>query len=386
MKNKICFLASEPSSINVFWSEQIKICKSFFDIHIISNNKDSHYLNHLGITNKKIKIKRNPSLFHDIKLFFILYFYFKKKNFLVTHSMTPKVGFITLLASYLSKIPIRIHTFTGQVWANKKGFKKWILILFDKIIFFLSTHIIIDSMSQKKFLIQNKVIIEKKKKTYVFGKGSISGVNIEKFYFFNKKIILRKKYKINNDYKVILYMGRINADKGLFDLAKSFNFIKKDFSKISLILVGYEDGLSIHKIKNLIKDDFKKDFYYFQYTDNPEEFMNLADVLCLPSYREGFGQVVIEAAACKLPAVVSDIYGLADSIINNFTGFFFKSGNIDDLSLKLKKILTNNQLRYKMSVQAQSRAINYFSNTIIKRDVKNFYIDILGYAKNLDNC
>ena len=383
MKNKICFLASEPSSINVFWSEQIKICKNFFDTHIISNKQDSNYLNHLNVVHKKIKIDRKPNLFQDIKLFFILYSYFKKKNFLITHSLTPKVGFITSLASYLKKTPFRIHTFTGQVWANKKGFKRWALILFDKIIFILSTHIIVDSLSQKKFLIENKIIKPKKKKTYVFGNGSISGVNIKKFYFLNKKRSLRKKYKINPDHKIILYVGRINIDKGLFDLVKSFNYIKKDFPRISLILVGLEDGLSLEKIKSLIKEDFKKDFYYFHYTEKPEEFMNLADVLCLPSYREGFGQVVIESAACKLPAVVSDIYGLADSIKNNFTGFFFKSGNINDLSGKLKKILNNDQLRYKMSTQAQSRAINQFSNTIIKRDTKKFYADILNYSEKL---
>ena len=199
----------------------------------------------------------------------------------------------------------------------------------------------------------------------------------------NKKRSLRKKYKINPDYKIILYVGRINIDKGLFDLVKSFNYIKKDFPRISLIFVGLEDGLSLEKIKSLIKEDFKKDFYYFHYTEKPEEFMNLADVLCLPSYREGFGQVVIESAACKLPAVVSDIYGLADSIKNNFTGFFFKSGNINDLYGKLKKILNNDQLRYKMSTQAQSRAINQFSNTIIKRDTKKFYADILNYSGKL---
>ena len=381
MKNKICFLASEPSSINVFWSEQIKICKNFFDVHIISNKQDSNYLKHLSAVHKKIKIKRKPSLFHDIKLFFIFYSYFKKKEFLITHSLTPKVGFITLLASYLSKTPLRIHTFTGQVWANKKGFERWVLLLFDKIIFILSTHIIVDSLSQERFLVQNKVIKPKKNKTYIFGNGSISGVNIKKFYFFNKKRILRKKYKINHDHKIILYVGRINIDKGIFDLAKSFNYIKNDFPKTTLILVGCEDGLSIEKIKSLIKDDFKKDFYYFHYTNKPEEFMNLADVLCLPSYREGFGQVVIEAAACKLPAVVSDIYGLADSVKNNYSGFFFKSGNIFDLSRKLKKILNDDQLRYKMSVQAQSRAINQFSNTIINKDVKNFYLAISNCAK-----
>jgi glycosyltransferase involved in cell wall biosynthesis len=382
VKNKICFLASEPSSMDIFWRDQIKICKNLFDVHLICNNQYINPLKYLRVILKMTKIKRKPNLFNDIKLFFVFFFYFKKKRFLITHSITPKVGFITSLASYLNRIPIRIHTFTGQVWITKKGFLRWTLILFDKIIFFLSTHIIIDSISQKRFLIKNKIIKKKKNKIYVFGNGSISGVNIKKFYFFNKKNILRKKYNINQDYKIILYVGRINIDKGLFDLVKSFNYIKRDFPKTSLIFVGPEDGLSIEKIKNLVKDDFKKDFYYFHFTKNPEEFMNLADVLCLPSYREGFGQVVIEAAACKLPAVVSNIYGLKDSVKNNFSGFSFKSGNIKDLSRKLKQILNDYHLRYKMSVQAQTRAVNQFSSTIIKKDVKNFYKDILNCSKN----
>jgi glycosyltransferase involved in cell wall biosynthesis len=377
MKNRICFLASNSSSINVFLSNQIKICKKLFKVYIISNKKDSNYLEHLKIIHNKVNIKRTPSLFHDINLLVLFFFYFKKNKFLIIHSQTPKIGFIAQIASYLNRTPVRIHTFTGQVWANRSGLKKWLLIFCDKIIFFLSTHIIIDSTSQKKFLIQNKVIESKSSKTYVFGNGSISGVNIKKFRFFNKKINLKKKYKINCEHKIILYVGRINIDKGLLDLAKSFNYIKSDLPKVSLILVGYEDGLSVEKIKNLIKDDFKKDFYYFNYTNNPEEFMNFADTLCLPSYREGFGQVVIEAAACKLPAVVSNIYGLKDSVKNNFSGFFFKPGNIRDLSGKLKKILNDDELRYKMSVQAQTRAINLFSSNIINKDIKKFYMNIL---------
>ena len=129
---------------------------------------------------------------------------------------------------------------------------------------------------------------------------------------------------------MILYIGRLNPDKGIIDLVKTFNLLKKDHKNLSLIFVGFEDGIEVSNIKNNIDDNFKKNFYYFKYSLYPNHFMRLSDILCVPSYREGFGQVVVEAGACGIPSVVSNIYGLKDALIDKKTGLFFKVKNISD--------------------------------------------------------
>ena len=371
MKKKICFAASVPTSINVFWRNQIILCKSLFNVTIASSPKNKTHLRDLKVHYKNLKIDRNPSIFLDFILLIIFYRYLKKKNFYILHTQTPKVGFIFQLAGWAAKIPFRIHTFTGQVWANKRGLSRILLKFFDKIIFYLSTHIIIDSHSQKKFLISENII--NKKKSIVFGYGSISGVNIDKFNTRLKVENLRRKYGIPKNDLIILYIGRLNPDKGIMDLIKAFNILKKSHKNLSMVFVGFEDGIKISDIKEKISKKFQKNFFYFKYSLNPNHFMRLSDILCIPSYREGFGQVVIEAAGCGTPSVVSNIYGLKDAIINNKTGLFFKTKNINNLTKKLNKLIVDKNLRHKMSYEAEKRVKNYFTSRIIDSELINFY-------------
>lgn len=371
MKKKICFAASVPTSINVFWRNQIILCKSLFDITIASSSKNKSYLKDLKVRYKNIQITRNPNLFLDFLLLINFYKYLKNQKFYILHTQTPKAGFVFQLAGWFAEVPIRIHTFTGQVWANKKGITRFFLKLFDKLIYNLSTHIIIDSHEQRKFLISENII--NKKKGIVFGNGSISGVDIKKFNTRLNIGALRKKYGIPRNDLIILYIGRLNPDKGIMDLIKAFNILKKNHKNLSLIFVGFEDGIKISEIKSNIEKKFKKNFYYFKYSSNPEHFMRLSDILCIPSYREGFGQVIIEAAGCGTPSIVSNIYGLKDSIVNNKTGFFFKPKDIYDLNKKLKKLILDKNLRDKMSNESEKRVKNYFSSKIIDSELKNFY-------------
>ena len=111
-------------------------------------------------------------------------------------------------------------------------------------------------------------------------------------------------------------MGRINKEKGI-ELVKAFKKINDN--DVFLIIVGSIEDKSL---KNLFKK--KNKILHINYTNSPEDFFSMANVLCLPSHREGFGTVVIEAASCGLPTLASKIYGLYDSISENKTGFFIR--------------------------------------------------------------
>ena len=122
-----------------------------------------------------------------------------------------------------------------------------------------------------------------------------------------------------------MYLGRINKDKGIIDLIHAFKRIEKN-QNILLIFVGkIEDKKLVHILNS------NKKILYFNFSPNPENWFSLADILCIPSYREGFGTVVIEAASCGIPSLCSNIYGLNDAIIQNKTGFFHNAGSINDI-------------------------------------------------------
>jgi len=318
-----------------------------------------------NVTLININFKRNISFFNDIISFLLILIFFIREKPNLSITFTSKIGLIAGIASFIVRTPVRIHWFTGQVWANKKGLVKIFFKLIDKIIFSLSHNVFVDSISQRKFLIGENVI--SKKKSIVFHKGSVGGVDVKKFKLNKQiRIKLRKKYSISKNTFVFLYLGRINKEKGIDELIKAFQKIDSQYN-ILLIFVGpVEDKKYYDEFKN------KKNILYFDFTKKPEYWFLLADILCLPSHREGFGNVVIEAAACGIPSLCSNIYGLNDAIIKNKTGFFHKVGSINDIKKKMLYIINNKRLTKKYGILARKRVLEDFEQSILAKKLFKF--------------
>ena len=269
------------------------------------------------------------------------------------------------LSTFVARTPKRIHWFTGQIWSKKKGFPRIFYKFVDRLIFFLCHTVLIDSYSQKNFLIKEKVVSINK--SIVLHKGSVGGVDTEKFIFNKqKRIKLRKQYSISKNTFVFLFLGRINKDKGIIDLIKAFKIIEKKHDVLLVFVGPIEDRNLIHLLKN------KKKILYFNFTTKPEDWFSLADILCLPSYREGFGTVVIEAASCGIPALCSNIYGLSDAIIKHKTGFFHEVGNIDDIKNKMTYIINNKKTVKKYGILAKKRVLKDFKQSLITKKLLKF--------------
>ena len=152
-----------------------------FHISLIANfyNTDSNILNDLPLKEVySFEIVRKISVFRDFSCLLKLIHFFYKNKFDAIHSVSPKAGLLGTLAGFVSFIPVRIHTFTGQVWHTKKGITKIILKNIDRLIVACATKILVDGRSQISFLKKNQII---RNKGLVLGNGSISGVEIKKF-------------------------------------------------------------------------------------------------------------------------------------------------------------------------------------------------------------
>ena len=365
-KSKIVLISNTANFFSSFALKHIEELSKKYNLFVCCNN--SIHLKKLipnNVTLININFKRGVSLFHDIAAFLNTLIFFFKERPNLSISFTPKIGFIVIIVSFITRIPNRFHWFTGQIWASKKGVVKLFLKSVDKFIFFLSHKVLIDGISQRNFLIKQKVVSVKK--SIVLNKGSLGGVNIKKFKFNNQiRNKLRKKLSINKNTFIFLYLGRINQDKGISQLLKAFKKINKD-NDILLIFVGsIEDQIFRSQFKN------QKNILYFNYTKNPEDWFSLADILCLPSNREGFGTVIIEAASCRTPALCSNIYGLKDSIIEGKTGFFHEVGSIDDIKKKMLYIINNKKLVKKCGIAARKRVVKNFEQSLITKKLLKF--------------
>ena len=361
---KIAFVATNHGTIRSFMLPHIRKLSSKHDIFIFC--KDANLLKKLvpkKVILNNVNFKRKPSLLSDFITLLKLIGVFFNEKFDYTFSISPKAGFIVALSSFITRTPNRIHWFTGQIWITKRGMVKIFYRFLDKIIFCLSSHVFVDSPSQRKFLLDNKII--SKNFSSVLHKGSVCGVNTRKFQFskYNKKLI-RGWLSIPKNAFVFLYLGRIHEDKGIFELVEAFIKIQNDFNTF-LVLVGPNE---CKNLKYLIKNH--KKIIYYGSTASPEKFFSIADILCLPSYREGFGSVIIEAASCQIATMGSNIYGISDAIVANKTGFFHKVGDVNDIKKKMLYLLKNRKLVQKYGQNARKRVEADFEERLL---VKKFF-------------
>jgi glycosyltransferase involved in cell wall biosynthesis len=374
-KKKICFIVSSPITAKAFLLEHIKTLSEEFEVYLIANFENEEQKNISPYLKKvfHVNIERNINLLKDLQALIKLKKILKNEAFDAIHSVTPKAGLLGILAGKLASIKVRIHIFTGQVWHTKKGLMKLVLMKIDKFIFSIATNVLVDGQSQRQFLIENNIIDAKN--STVLGKGSISGVNTEKFL---PSKIIKEKYRKELDYKdhdvVFVFLGRLNIDKGVIDLANSFSKLQKEEENVKLLFIGFDEENLLPKIKEIVGE---RNFKFYGSTNDPQLVLQVSDVLCLPSYREGFGTSVIEGSLLELPIICSDTYGLKETIIDDKTGLRHKVNDVDSIYRQMKKLASNSNLRIEMGKAGREYVLENFRASQISAKWLEYYKQIL---------
>lgn len=380
---KLCYIATIPAVVHSFLRPHIQAAAEHYDVTIICNSTDQYLLDGLNAHIILLPITRKPSPWKDMLTLVQLFQLFRYKKFDIVHSIMPKTGMLAMLAAWLAHVPIRIHTFTGQVWVTKQGIKRLILQWFDKIISHFATTIFIDSPSQRDFLVHEEIVTSNKAK--VLGAGSICGIDPLRFHpDLETKKSIRHKLGLSLEAKIILFVGRLNHDKGVLDLAASFNRIAKDHPNIILLLVGAQEDVPLSRIQDICHNVLNR-VHYVSFTSTPEHYMMAADIFCLPSYREGFGLTIIEAAACGIPTVASRIYGITDAIKDKETGLLFNAGDVTTLTQMLLKLLMDQDLCHQLGEAARIRALTLFDSQNITNGMLAIYNELLENHIHLNN-
>ncbi len=361
-KNKIAIIASTEMTVKSFLINHILALQGLYDVTVITNTSNYRFLRDSGISVDvlALAIKREISPLQDISCLFKLISIIKANGFDLILSVTPKAGLLALLAGFILRVPFRVHMFTGQIWATRRGVGRLLLKSVDWLMAKISTHVLADSASQRQFL-ENEGVVPPGHLD-VLADGSICGINAGRFKpDADSRSEVRAKYLIPDDAVVFLFLGRLKRDKGVLDLASAMNNLHKaGYQQVYLLIVGPDEDEMRAKIEEACATYLDK-LHFVDYTNEPEIYMATADVFCLPSYREGFGLVVLEAAACGLPSVASHIYGLTDAIQNGVTGLLHQPKNVSEIQACLMKFVDDKDLRIQMGNAARQRAITLFS-------------------------
>ena len=374
---KICFVTTSPLIVNFFLRPHLLSLVKHFDVTLaVAQPGEVPLLPLPGISVEGLCIRRTVAPLSDIISLLKLVRLFRRHRFDLVHSVGPKAGLLAAVAGRMVGVPFRLHTFTGQVWANLHGFSRKLFRGMDRITAFFATNLLADSASQRQFLINEKTVPAKK--IAVLASGSVNGVNLGRFKPNPRaRTSLRTALHIDESDRVILFLGRLKRDKGVLDLADIIDSVLSEEPKTFFLFVGPDEECLRKEIQKRASKSSKR-ISLLEYTQTPEECLAASDILCLPSYREGFGSVIIEGAACGIPTVGSRIYGITDAVVDNVTGLLFQSGDTEDLKNKLLKLVQNPKHCERLGKAARQRAVCEFSENMLTDALAELYNNLFS--------
>ena len=374
-KPRLCYVVSSEMTARAFLAEHIRAAAGRFEVTVVANATGAA-ISGIDARLISVPIARNIALLSDLRALLRLIRVFRRERFDLVHSVTPKAGLLAALAGAIAGVPVRTHTFTGQVWATRSGPARAFLRMLDRVTASLSTAVLADSASQRDFLVAEGVVAASRIR--VLGQGSVNGVDAARF---RPDAAARQRIRVQAGVPpqavLFLYLGRISRDKGLLDLAHAFAQLGRDVPDAWLMLVGPDEDHITEEIRLACGPSAQR-LHIAGYTDRAEQFMASADVFMLPSYREGFGSVVLEAAAAAVPAIGTRIYGVIDAVVEGKTGFLVPVRDPGALVARMRQLAEDAPLREEMGRAARERALRDYRPEDLTRAMLGYYEELLG--------
>ena len=376
---KVCLVAATPLTIHFFFRKFVVALAEWADVTLVFNEGVDTEVQPLALPADIIAlpIARRIAPLRDLVCLVKLFGIFRSRQFDLVITLVPKAGLLASLAAMASRVSVRLHIFQGEVWSSKSGFLRLVLKTCDRITAASSTALLAVSASEKTFLLDEKVVGSKD--IEVLGQGSISGVDTA---LFRPDRDARREWRtgfgIEEDERLILFLGRINRDKGVGELIDAGRRLLRDVSDVKIAFVGPDEENLIRGMGSAFGNQLGTRVICPGLTRTPEKWLNAADVLVMPSHREGFGVVALEAAACEVPVVATGIHGLTDAVVDGVTGMLVPPRNADALHEALSTLLAQPELRARLGREGRMRAVAEFEQEVVVKRYVDFVSELLG--------
>lgn len=335
-----------------------------------------------GVRTIGVNMERQISLLKDVKALYSIYKVMCEEKPDMVHSMTPKAGLLCMIASWMARVPVRVHTFTGLVWPTATGVSRQILKMTDRITCWCATDIIPEGEGVRNDLINGHIT---RKPLKVLGYGNVKGVNLEHYKRCEER-------GASHSPLTFIFVGRLVGDKGVNELVKAFAKLYETNKDLRLLLVGRKE----QNLDPLAEDTMRliDDCPGIEAVGNQADvrpWMEQSDVLVLPSYREGFPNVVLEAGAMELPCIVTDINGAREIVLvqrNDIVsprsdmkicenGIVIPSKSTDALAAAMQWMVGHPEVREQMAAVARPWVEARWEQSFVRRCLKDFYAEKL---------
>lgn len=367
-KSEILHVVTISFVINHFFGKQF--------IYLNNKNGNNYHLacsrseefkdlsNLLNFKPFEVEITRNISPFRDVIAIIKIYKYIKKNKITKVVGHTPKGGLVAMLASFLARSNERIYFRHGIIYETSTGFKRVLLQNIDRLTGFFATKVVCVSMSVKEISERDK--LNNVSKNTILGLGTCNGVDtLLKFNPEMQNEILIKSLKIKHNIhsnKIVGYVGRLVKDKGIDELILAWEIVILRYPDAKLLLVGpiEERDMISNYSKKMILENSSIVFVDFVLDASP--YFSIMDVFILPTYREGFPTVALEASSMELPVLITKATGCKEAIIENSTGRYI-THEIEDIVENLFYYLENEDIALQHGKQGRLFVKENFEQT-----------------------
>lgn len=373
---KLIRISTIPVSLETLLKGQLKMLSEHYEVVVVSSPGERMKVleEREGVRTVSISMERRISLVKDFISLLRLIILFAKERPDMVHSITPKAGLLSMLAAWITGVPVRMHTFTGLVFPTATGKMQKLLIAMDRLTCFCATHINPEGKGVKRDLINYKIT---SKPLHVIANGNVNGIDLE--YFDRTPEVMEKarSYKKEGTF-TFCFVGRMVKDKGINELVHSFLRLYQDDARVRLLLVGpFEKELDpvLPEVEEQILHHPGICFMGFQ--SDVRSFLAASDTLVFPSYREGFPNVVIQAGAMGIPAIVTDINGCNEIVLPDRNGMIIPTKNEQALYEAMKYFASHSVEVEKMAANARPLIVSRYEQRMVWNALLTEYKSII---------
>ena len=347
-----------------------------FDVTVVSNPGDllTRTAALEGVRSIAIPISRGIAPLADLISLVRLWLLIGRLRPEMVEFSTPKAGLLGTLAARLRGVPRRVYMLRGLKLETTRGIKRQILLAAERLAARCAYVVLCNSRSLMAQALALK--LAPASRLQLLGAGSSNGVDTDHFCPGPSKV--RDLLRLPRRAKVIGFVGRLTRDKGLPELVEAFNQILLREPDAHLVLVGWfdngEDSLSASLRAQI---SAHRRIHLTGFVSDPLPFYRAMDVMVLPTWREGFPNVVLEAAATGIPVVTTFSTGSRDSVVPEVTGLLIPPGYPEAIVEAVCKLLADPHRAHRMGAAARAWVLENYVDEHVMSLTSSFYKSLL---------
>lgn len=378
-KVKIIRASTVPESLDTFCRGLLSELQQECGYEVVAVSSPGDRLDTLdareGVRTVAVPMERHISPLKDLKSLWRLVRVFRRERPAMVHSMTPKAGLLSMMAAWICRVPVRLHTFTGLVFPTATGLTQKILVFTDRLTCACATHIVPEGEGVRNDLTSYRITAKTLK---VLGHGNVRGIDLERFDPSLPEVRDAAAKIRKEGVFTFIFIGRLVRDKGINELVSAFTELNREIPDTRLILVGEQeselDPLSPETMESI---SGCASIEAVGRQNDVRPWLAASDALAFPSYREGFPNVVIEAGAMGLPSVVTDINGSREIVSHGVNGVIIPTRDRDALLTAMRNMIGQREDTAKMAAAARPMVAGRFEQSFVRKCLKDYYREIL---------